>query len=200
MSEKLERLAQLISEKFGERVLRLSQACGELTLLVAASDYHNIALALRDDPQFSFEIAIDLSGLDYSTYAGDIKMGRFAVSVHLLSISKNQRIRLKSFAVDDQYPLFPSLCGVWSGINWFEREAFDLFGIMFSDHPDLRRILTDYGFVGYPFRKDFPVSGHVEMRYDQELGRIVYQPVSIEPRENTPRIVRDENYGNVGHG
>lgn len=200
MSEKLEWLTQLIQDKFGDCVEKLVVAHEEVTLQVKACEYHRIALCLRDDVDFSFETAVDLTGLDYSTYAGEVQSGRFAISVHLLSTSKNIRLRLRSFAEDDQYPIISSLCDIWPGLNWFEREAFDLFGIMFTDHPDLRRILTDYGFVGYPFRKDFPISGHVEMRYDQNQGRIVYQPVSIEPRENTPRIVRDHNYGNVDHG
>ncbi|MDD3353838.1 NADH-quinone oxidoreductase subunit C [Zoogloea sp.] len=200
MSEKLERLSQLLAEKLGDRVKQTVVAHSEVTIVVAAADYAAVALQLRDDPAFRFEIAVDLTGIDYSAYSGREDGPRFAVSVHLLSVSNNQRLRLRAFVENDDFPVLDSLCEVWPGINWFEREAFDMFGIMFSGHPDLRRILTDYGFVGYPFRKDFPISGYVEMRYDQEQGRVVYQPVTIEPRENTPRIVRDENYGNVGHG
>ncbi len=142
-----------------------------------------------------------MSGLDYSAWKNSEWTGkRFAVSVHLLSVTHNWRVRLRCFAEDDSFPVLDSLVSVWASANWFEREAFDLYGIMFDGHPDLRRILTDYGFVGHPFRKDFPVSGHVEMRYDPEVGRVVYQPVSIAPRENVPRIVREEYYGDVGHG
>ena len=200
MTEKLEGLAQLLTDKMGERIQQVAAACGELTIVVRAEDYLSVARDLRDDSSLRFEQLVDLTGLDYSTYAGERPERRFAVSAHLLSVSKNLRLRLRTFAADDSFPVLPSLCEIWPSANWFEREAFDLYGIMFEGHPDLRRILTDYGFVGYPFRKDFPISGYVEMRYDQELGRVIYQPVTIEPRENTPRIVRDENYGNVGHG
>lgn len=174
---------------------------GEITIIVAADDYLAVAQELRDRSELCFEELIDLSGLDYSTWGNGRWEGRrFAVSVHLLSVSKNWRLRLRVFAEDDSFPVLDSLVGVWPGVNWYEREAFDLYGILFSGHPDLRRILTDYGFVGHPFRKDFPVSGYVEMRYDPEQRRVVYQPVTIEPRENTPRIVREEHYGDVGHG
>lgn len=200
MSEKLERLSQSLADRFGEQLKEVIVARGEVTVVVEAADYFNIAQALRDEPEFRFEQLVDLTGLDYSSYSGAETSARFAVSVHLLSVSKNQRLRLRTFAGDDSFPVLSSLVELWPSANWFEREAFDLFGITFAGHPDLRRILTDYGFVGYPFRKDFPVTGYVEMRYDQELGRVIYQPVTIEPRENTPRIVRDENYGNVGNG
>ncbi|MBS0354266.1 MAG: NADH-quinone oxidoreductase subunit C [Proteobacteria bacterium] len=200
MSEKLERLSQSLADRFGEQLKEVIVARDEVTVIVAAADYFNIAQALRDEPEFRFEQLVDLTGLDYSSYSGAGARGRFAVSVHLLSVSKNQRLRLRTFADDDSFPVLSSLVDLWPSANWFEREAFDLFGITFAGHPDLRRILTDYGFVGYPFRKDFPVTGYVEMRYDQDLGRVIYQPVTIEPRENTPRIVRDENYGNVGNG
>jgi NADH-quinone oxidoreductase subunit C len=200
MSEKLDRLGQLLAEKLGSRQRGVVIACGEVTVVVAASDYLSVARTLKDDADFRFEQLIDLTGLDYSEMAGRSGECRFAVSAHLLSVSNNLRLRLRVFACDDSFPVLDSLCDLWPSANWFEREAFDLFGIMFMGHPDLRRILTDYGFVGYPFRKDFPISGYVEMRYDQELGRVIYQPVTIEPRENIPRIVRDENYGNVGHG
>lgn len=200
MSEKLERLSQSLADRFGEQLKEVIVARDEVTVVVEAADYFNIAQALRDEPEFRFEQLVDLTGLDYSSYSGAETSARFAVSVHLLSVSKNQRLRLRTFAGDDSFPVLSSLVELWPSANWFEREAFDLFGITFAGHPDLRRILTDYGFVGYPFRKDFPVTGYVEMRYDQELGRVIYQPVTIEPRENTPRIVRDENYGNVGNG
>lgn len=200
MSEKLERLSQLLATRFGEQLKQVIVDRSEVTMVVAAADYLSIAQVLRDDPEFRFELLVDLTGLDYSSYSGVEAPARFAVSVHLLSVSNNQRLRLRTFAEDDSFPVLQSLVELWPSANWFEREAFDLFGITFAGHPDLRRILTDYGFVGYPFRKDFPVTGYVEMRYDQELGRVIYQPVTIEPRENTPRIVRDENYGNVGNG
>ena len=166
---------------------------GELTVEVKASDYKNVCTRLRDD--CGFEQLIDLCGVDYAAYADKPREGpRFAVVVHLLSITNNWRLRLKAFCPDDEMPVMPSLVDVWPGVNWFEREAFDLFGILFEGHPDLRRILTDYGFVGHPFRKDFPLSGHVEMRYDPEQKRVVYQPVTIDPREVVPRIVREDHY------
>ncbi|PKO55590.1 MAG: NADH-quinone oxidoreductase subunit C, partial [Betaproteobacteria bacterium HGW-Betaproteobacteria-21] len=156
---------------------------------------------LRDHADLHFEQLMDVSGLDYSVFGNREWTGkRFASAAHLLSIRHNWRLRLRVFAEDDAFPVLDSLCDLWASANWFEREAFDLYGIMYAGHPDLRRILTDYGFVGHPFRKDFPVSGYVEMRYDPEQGRVVYQPVTIEPRENTPRIVREESYGDVGHG
>ena len=165
----------------------------ELTLEVPAADYLGIATRLRDE--FAFEQMIDLCGVDYSAYGDRPREGaRFAAVVHLLSVSQNVRLRLRGFCPDDAFPVLPSLVEVWPAANWYEREAFDLFGIMFEGHPDLRRILTDYGFVGHPFRKDFPLSGHVEMRYDPEQRRVVYQPVTIDPREVTPRIVREPNY------
>lgn len=169
---------------------------GELTIVVDATDYLQAARILRDDPNCRFEQLMDLCGVDYSTYKDEPQSGpRFCIVSHLLSISLNQRVRLKVFAPDDAFPVVQSLCDVWNSANWFEREAFDLFGIVFDGHTDLRRILTDYGFIGHPFRKDFPISGHVEMRYDAEQKRVVYQPVTIEPRENTPRVIREENYG-----
>ena len=171
---------------------------GELTIFVDAGDYLQAAKILRDDPGCRFEQLMDLCGIDYSTYKDEPQAGlRFCVVCHLLSVSLNQRVRLKVFAPDDNFPVIQSLCDIWNSANWFEREAFDLFGIVFEGHSDLRRILTDYGFIGHPFRKDFPVSGHVEMRYDAEQKRVVYQPVTIEPREITPRIIREENYGGL---
>jgi NADH-quinone oxidoreductase subunit C len=201
MSAKLERLKQGLEAALSSQVRALTLDRGELTLEVAAGDFLAVAQALRDTPEFAFEQLMDVSGLDYSKYGNQPWAGRrFAVAVHLLSVSGNYRLRLKVFADDDDFPVLDSLCGIWASANWYEREVFDLYGIMFAGHPDLRRILTDYGFVGHPFRKDFPVSGYVEMRYDPEQGRVVYQPVTIEPRENTPRIVREETYGDVGHG
>lgn len=200
MSEKLESLRQLLVEKLGDKVRDSVIANGELTVVIPAADYLSSAYLLRDDPDLRFEQLVDLTGLDYSTFSGQVFSTRFAVAVHLLSVSRNLRLRVRILAPDDSFPMLDSLCEVWPSANWFEREAFDLFGIVFRGHPDLRRILTDYGFVGYPFRKDFPISGYVEMRYDQEQGRVVYQSVTIEPRENTPRIVRDDNYGNSGRG
>jgi NADH-quinone oxidoreductase subunit C len=165
---------------------------GEITVEVAASRYKSVAERLKSD---GFEQLIDLCGVDYAAYGDRPREGpRFAVVIHLLSIKNNSRLRLRAFCADDQFPVIDSLVEVWPGVNWFEREAFDLFGIVFEGHPDLRRILTDYGFVGHPFRKDFPLSGHVEMRYDPEQKRVVYQPVTIDPREVTPRIVREKNY------
>ncbi len=171
---------------------------GELTIFVEAAHYLQAAKILRDDPNCRFEQLMDLCGVDYSAYKDQPQVGlRYCVVCHLLSVSLNQRVRLKVFAPDDSFPVVQSLCDVWASANWFEREAFDLFGIVFEGHADLRRILTDYGFIGHPFRKDFPISGHVEMRYDAEQKRVVYQPVTIEPREITPRIIREENYGGM---
>ena len=171
---------------------------GELTIVVDATDYLQAAKILRDDPNCRFEQLMDLCGVDYSTYKDEPQSGlRFCIVSHLLSIGLNQRVRLKVFAPDDGFPVVQSLCDVWNSANWFEREAFDLFGIVFEGHTDLRRILTDYGFIGHPFRKDFPISGHVEMRYDAEQKRVVYQPVTIEPREITPRVIRENNYGGL---
>jgi NADH-quinone oxidoreductase subunit C len=201
MSAKLERLSQTLREVLGERLRSLIVDRGEVTIEVAARDYLEVAQTLRDHPGLRFEQLIDVSGIDYSTWKNTEWQGkRFAAANHLLSITHNWRLRLRAFAEDDAFPVLDSLVSVWPSANWYEREAFDLYGIMFEGHPDLRRILTDYGFVGHPFRKDFPISGYVEMRYDPEAGRVVYQPVTIEPRENTPRIVREEHYGDVGHG
>ena len=201
MSAKLERLSQNLREIFGDTLKSQVIGRGEVTIEVAAADYLQMARMLRDHADLHFEQLIDISGLDYSTYGNEPWQGRrFASAAHLLSIRHNWRVRLKVFADDDGFPVLDSVCEIWPSANWYERESFDLYGIMYAGHPDLRRILTDYGFVGHPFRKDFPVSGYVEMRYDPELGRVVYQPVTIEPRENTPRIVREENYGDVGHG
>jgi NADH-quinone oxidoreductase subunit C len=205
MSAKLDKLCQTLREVLGERIGSLAVDRGQATLEVAAADYNAVALTLRDHPALRFEQLLDLCGVDYASYGetafvpGAVaRSPRFAAVSHLLSLTHNWRLRLRVFAPDDAFPVVDSLVDVWNGVNWFEREAFDLYGIMFSGHPDLRRILTDYGFVGHPFRKDFPVFGYVEMRYDPAQQRVVYQPVTIEPRENTPRIVREENYGKVG--
>ncbi|MCE7529274.1 NADH-quinone oxidoreductase subunit C [Polynucleobacter sp. IMCC 29146] len=196
MSERLNHLAQTIQNVLGARVKSIEVALNEVTLVVSADDYLNAAFLLRDEPALAFAQLIDLCGVDYQEYGDGTWTGlRFAVVTHLLSLQHNQRLRLRVFAPDDSYPVVASLVPVWSSANWFEREAFDLFGILFDGHEDLRRILTDYGFIGHPFRKDFPISGTVEMRYDPELKRVVYQPVTIEPREVIPRIVREESYG-----
>jgi NADH-quinone oxidoreductase subunit C len=199
MATKLERLQAALESALAGRISTVSVALGELTAVVKAADWVGVARTLRDDPALRFEEAMDLCGLDYSAYGDGAWDGpRFAVVVHLLSVTHNWRLRVRTFAPDDAFPVVDSLTGVWPGVNWFEREAFDLFGIMFSGHADLRRILTDYGFVGHPFRKDFPLSGHVEMRYDPDQKRVIYQPVTIEPREVTPRIIREEEYGDLG--
>jgi NADH-quinone oxidoreductase subunit C len=191
MSPKLQRLSDLL-KNLG---LSPTERLGEITVEVKAAQYTSTCTGLRDDPTVRFEQLIDLCGVDYAAYADKPREGpRFASVVHLLSVQHNWRLRLRAFCHDDAFPVLPSLVEVWPAANWFEREAFDLFGIMFEGHPDLRRILTDYGFVGHPFRKDFPLSGHVEMRYDPEQRRVIYQPVTIDPREVTPRIVREPNY------
>jgi NADH-quinone oxidoreductase subunit C len=204
MSAKLEKLSQSLQEVLGDRIQSLATDRGEVTLEVSAADYKAVARILRDAPALHFEQLIDLCGVDYSEYGGDGAAGRpalrFAAVSHLTSIKHNVRLRLRAFASDDGFPVLDSIVDVWPSASWYEREAFDLYGIMFAGHPDLRRILTDYGFVGHPFRKDFPISGYVEMRYDPEQKRVVYQPVTVEPRENTPRIVRESHYGEVGHG
>jgi NADH-quinone oxidoreductase subunit C len=201
MSAKLETLSQNLQKHFGDKLKSLKLALGELTVEVAAADYLAVMTALRDEPDLGFEEMVDLCGVDYSTYGDGAWSGRrFAAVSHLLSIANNWRLRVRVFAEDDEFPVVDSVTGVWKSVNWFEREAFDLFGIAFVGHDDLRRILTDYGFIGHPFRKDFPISGNVEMRYDPDQGRVIYQPVTIEPRENTPRIVREDNYGDPAHG
>ena len=197
MSAKLDKLCQNIREELGGHVSDPVVLAGEVTIEVAAAEYADVARELRDNPAFKFEMCVDLCGVDYSTYSGRAADKRFAVVCHLLSIEHNVRLRLRTFAEDEEFPVLPSLVDVWSSVNWFEREAFDLYGIHFDGHPDLRRILTDYGFVGHPFRKDFPISGYVEMHYDAEQKRVVYAPVTIEPREVTPRIVREEQYGHL---
>jgi NADH-quinone oxidoreductase subunit C len=193
MTPKLQRLFDLLTAAGFAPVERLN----ELTVEVPAEGYVEACQKLRDDPALGFEQLIDLCGVDYSTYGGARapRGGRFAVVLHLLSVTNNWRLRVRCMTAEDGIPMLPTLVEVWPSVNWFEREAFDLFGIVFDGHPDLRRILTDYGFTGHPFRKDFPISGHVEMRYDPEQRRVVYQPVTIEPREITPRIVRESKYG-----
>ena len=193
-----EALRDLVAAALGDQVRSVTIKLGEVTVEVASSNYLEVMRKLRDTPGCQFEQLIDLCGVDYSTYKDMGTEGsRFAVVVHLLSVSLNQRIRVRTYCADDDFPMVPSVMNLWSSANWFEREAFDLFGIVFEGHTDLRRILTDYGFIGHPFRKDFPLSGHVEMAYDPEQRRVVYQPVTIEPRENTPRIIREENYGGL---
>lgn len=191
-----EALLARIEDALGDKLVASRIAVGELTIEVQPEDWVEVALALRDEPGLAFDLMMDLCGVDYSAYKDGAREGaRFAVVLHLLSVVKNHRLRVRTFCADDELPMLASLIDVWPAVNWFEREAFDLFGIVFEGHPDLRRILTDYGFIGHPFRKDFPISGHVEMRYDPELKRVVYQPVSIDPREVTPRIVREDHYG-----
>ncbi len=201
MSAKLETLSQNLQKHFGDKLKSLKLALGEVTIEVAAADYLGIMKALRDEADLKFEELIDLCGVDYSTYGDGAWQGkRFAAVTHLLSVANNWRLRVRVFAEDDEFPAVDSVTTVWTSANWFEREAFDLYGIVFVGHDDLRRILTDYGFIGHPFRKDFPISGNVEMRYDPDQARVIYQPVTIEPRENTPRIVREDTYGDPAHG
>ena len=200
MSHSIQTLEAALRDVLGSKVKLLESALGELTLTVSVADYHDVCKTLRDDARLGFEQLMDLCGLDYSSYKDGAHSKftdgpRYAVVSHLLSVSRNWRLRVRVFAVSDDMPVVASVNDLWNSANWFEREAFDLFGIVFEGHLDLRRLLTDYGFVGHPFRKDFPTSGHVEMRYDAEQKRVVYQPVTIEPREITPRIIREDNYG-----
>lgn len=196
MTTRLEALEAGLREALGDRIAKLANALGEITLTVKASHYIEVMRILRDTPALQFSQLLDLCGVDYSTYGDGLWDGpRFGVVSHLLSVEKNWRLRVRTFAPDDELPLVPSVAEIWSSANWYEREAFDLFGILFEGHSDLRRILTDYGFIGHPFRKDFPVSGYVEMRYDPEQKRVIYQPVTIEPREIVPRVIREETYG-----
>ncbi len=193
-----EALKDTIAAVLGDKAKRIDLRLDEVTVTVSAADYLEAMRTLRDAPGCQFEQLIDLCGVDYSTYRDGLWEGaRYAAVSHLLSLSLNQRVRVRVFCPDDDLPAVASVNGLWNSANWFEREAFDLFGIVFEGHEDLRRILTDYGFIGHPFRKDFPLSGHVEMRYDSELKRVVYQPVTIEPREVTPRIIREDNYGGL---
>ncbi|NYE59183.1 NADH-quinone oxidoreductase subunit C [Duganella sp. 1224] len=195
MTTHLEQLQTALGTALGDRVTTVV-ALGEITLTVKAADYYGVMQTLRDDQSLGFDTAIDLCGIDYLNYGDGAWDGqRFAAVVHLLSVQHNWRVRVRVFCPDDDMPLLQSITPLWRAMNWYEREAFDMFGILFENHNDLRRILTDYGFIGHPFRKDFPVSGYVEMRYDPEQKRVVYQPVTIEPRENVPRVIREENYG-----
>jgi len=198
MTSRLESLTAALNSGLGGKLASVTVALGEVTIVVKAEDLLAVAEQLRDAPELRFEVLIDACGVDYSTYGDGAYDGpRFAVVYHLLSIAYNRRLRLRVFAADDEFPVVDSVIGVWPSANWYEREAFDLYGIVFRGHPDLRRILTDYGFIGHPFRKDFPLSGNVEMRYDPDQQRVIYQPVTIEPREITPRIVREENYADT---
>ncbi|MGZ9075204.1 MAG: NADH-quinone oxidoreductase subunit C [Burkholderiaceae bacterium] len=193
---RLDELSDRLKSALGDRLQRLFIALDEVTIVINAQDHLSVAHTLRDDSGLAFEQMIDLCGVDYLSYGEGVWDGaRYAVVLHLLSLTNNWRVRVRSFCADDELPLVASVTGVWAAANWFEREAFDLYGIVFEGHPDLRRILTDYGFVGHPFRKDFPISGYVEMRYDPEQKRVIYQPVTIEPREIVPRVIREENYG-----
>jgi NADH-quinone oxidoreductase subunit C len=199
MSSRTDQLKTALEAALGTKVVSLKEALGELILEVRAQDYQDVARTLHDVSPLGFEQLIDLCGVDYSQYGDGRRSGpRYAVVAHLLSVTHNWRLRLRVFASDDDFPVVETVTGIWASANWYEREAFDLFGIMFSGHADLRRILTDYGFIGHPFRKDFPISGNVEMRYDPEQRRVIYEPVSIEPREITPRIIRESAYGEMG--
>ena len=198
MTQRLDKLQAALEAALGDKIKAFVRARGEITLTVTAANYLAVATRLRDDPTLKFEQLIDLCALDYSSWKDQPWDGpRYCVVTHLLSVSLNWRVRLKVFATDDDVPVLPTLSDLWASANWFEREAFDMVGVIFDGHVDLRRILTDYGFIGHPLRKDFPVSGHVEMRYDAEKKRVIYQPVSIEPREITPCIIREDNYGGL---
>ncbi|TAG05406.1 MAG: NADH-quinone oxidoreductase subunit C [Betaproteobacteria bacterium] len=188
-------LNDIVTAVLGDKIKKISTALNEVTIEVAAADWISTCVALRDGQTTRFDTMVDLCGVDYSAYGEAGKESqKYAVVAHLLSVTLNQRIRVRCYAENDEFPVVHSLVDVWASANWYEREAFDLFGIIFEGHPDLRRILTDYGFVGHPFRKDFPTSGYVEMRYDPEQKRVVYQPVTIEPRENVPRVIREDSY------
>ena len=198
MTQKLDKLQDVLQAALGQDILTMVRERGEITVTLSAARYLDVAKRLRDDVALKFEQLIDLCGVDYSDYKNEGREGlRYCVVSHLVSVTHSWRLRLKVFADDDDFPSVASVNEVWSAANWFEREAFDLFGILFEGHLDLRRILTDYGFIGHPMRKDFPVTGHVEMRYDPEKKRVIYQPVSIEPREIVPRVVREDNYGGL---
>jgi len=196
MAARITQLKTALEAALDGKIVSLREALGELSLEVKAQDYPAVARALHDTQSLGFEQLMDLCGVDYSEYGDGSRRGaRYAVVVHLLSVAHNWRLRLRVFVSDDEFPVVESVTGVWASAGWYEREAFDLYGIMFSGHPDLRRILTDYGFIGHPFRKDFPIYGNVEMRYDPEQKRVIYEPVSIEPREVTPRIIREQTFG-----
>jgi len=197
MTTRLEQLTANIEKILGDKVTKLSVNLDELTIECAAKDLLKVVKTLRDNKKLQFDQLIDLCGVDYSDYKdGTWEVSRFAVVYHFLSVALNHRIRLRTFCTDDEFPVVATMVDLFPVANWFEREAFDLLGIMFDGHPDLRRLLTDYGFVGHPFRKDFPMIGNVEMRYDPEQQRVVYQPVSVELRNNVPRIIRDEGFHN----
>ena len=206
MTSRAESLAAAVQAALGDKIVDIAAALGEVTLTIKAADLIAAMTALRDSPQLRFEQLIDVCGVDYGSYGkaawdgapSEFGLGaRFAAVYHLLSLANNWRLRVRAFADDDELPVIDSVINIWPAANWFEREAFDLFGIIFTGHPDLRRILTDYGFIGHPFRKDFPISGNVEMRYDPDQQRVIYQPVTIEPREIVPRVIRVENYADV---
>ena len=198
MTQKLDQLQASLESTLGDGITTLSRDRGEITITVAAARYLDVARLLHEHPALKFEQLMDLCGVDYSGYKNMAWDGaRYGVVSHLLSLTHNWRVRLKVFAPDDDLPMVASVNDIWSSANWFEREAFDLYGIIFDGHVDLRRILTDYGFIGHPMRKDFPTTGHVEMRYDAQTQRVIYQPVTIEPREITPRVVREDNYGGL---
>ncbi len=192
-----EHLAAALGEALGDKLTSVKTELGEVTAVVRAQDLLASATTLRDAAALKFEQLIDLCGVDYSAYGGVWEGARFAVVYHFLSLTHNWRLRLRTFAADDDLPVVDSVLSIWPSANWYEREAFDLYGIVFTGHPDLRRLLTDYGFIGHPFRKDFPISGNVEVRYDPDQRRVIYQPVTIEPREITPRIIREENYADT---
>ena len=194
MSRKLERLKSTVEAVLGTQVAKLIVDTNELIVEISASDLAAAMTTLRDEPSLAFSQLIDASGMDYADYGDAWDGARYAVVYQLLSIQHNWRLRVRSFCADDDFPMVDTMNDIWSSANWYEREAFDLYGIVFNGHPDLRRILTDYGFVGHPFRKDFPVTGNVEMRYDPEQQRVVYQPVTIEPREIVPRVIREDHY------
>lgn len=197
MATKLEQLLLSLQASLGDKITKHIVALGEITIECKAADYLTVCQILRDDAALKFEQLIDLSGVDYQSYGDGAYDGlRFAVVCHLLSVSLNHRVRLRVFAQDEDFPILPTLVDMWSVANWYEREAFDMYGIMFENHPDLRRILTDYGFIGHPFRKDFPMIGNVEMRYDPEQQRVIYQPVTIDERNNVPRVIRSEGAHN----
>jgi NADH-quinone oxidoreductase subunit C len=198
MPARIDELQSALQQHFDGRLVSLVCAHDELTAEIEPADLLSVGQVLRDTPGLRFEQLIDLCGVDYLTYKDGVRVGRrFAVVYHLLSIAHNRRLRLRLFAADDELPVVDSVTGLWPSANWYEREAFDLLGIVFTGHPDLRRILTDYGFAGHPFRKDFPLSGNVEMRYDPDQRRVIYQPVTIEPREIVPRVVREDSYADV---
>ena len=191
----IDALVAALPAALGGKLASVTSALGEVTAVVSADDLQSSMRVLRDRRELRFEELLDVCGVDYSAYGGGGRDGaRFAAVYHLLSLANNWRLRVRVFAPDDNFPVLPSVIDIWPSANWYEREAFDLYGIMFTGHPDLRRLLTDYGFVGHPFRKDFPLSGYVEMRYDPEQARVIYQPVTIEPREIVPRIIREESY------